>query len=138
MLTPAEGTLAAAVGWFYLVTNATRIFAYLPQIAAIWRCHDGAFAISLLTWSLWTISHVAALLYGALVMSDLYFVGITTMNLLGCSAITGMAAWRRAGFWREQVKAGSTGKAVSPDDTLPEDARCTPVQVPQEMPGLAK
>ncbi len=97
--------MTTAITWLYLVTNAARMFAYFPQIAAVWRCHDGAFAISILTWGLWTVSHVAALLYGALVMNDLYFVGITTVNLLGCGAVTALAAWRRIEFRRAQVAA---------------------------------
>lgn len=106
MFTSVEGAMAAAIGWFYLVTNAARVFAYFPQIAAVWRCRDGAFAISILTWGLWTISHVAALLYGALVMNDLYFVGITTVNLLGCGAVTALTAWRRVEFGRAQLRSG--------------------------------
>ena len=106
-----QGPVATAIAGFYLVTNATRVFSYLPQIVAVWRCRDGAFAISILTWGLWTISHVASLLYGALVMHDLYFVGITTINLVGCSVVTALAVWRRAEFRRAQAQRGETPPA---------------------------
>lgn len=106
MFNSVESAMAEAIGWFYLVTNAARVFAYVPQIAAIWRCHDGAWAISLLTWGLWTVSHVAALLYGALLMHDLYFVAISIVNLLGCGLITALAAWRRMEFERAPARVG--------------------------------
>ena len=50
---------AAAIGWFYLVTNATRVFTYLPQIVAVRRSTDGERAISLFTWGSWLVSHGA-------------------------------------------------------------------------------
>lgn len=49
-LAPLDGPVAAAIGWFYLVTNSARVFAYVPQIITVWRCRDGARAISLVTW----------------------------------------------------------------------------------------
>ncbi|MBS0293655.1 MAG: hypothetical protein JSS01_14190 [Proteobacteria bacterium] len=104
MFDSMEGAMAATIGWFYLATNAARVFAYLPQITAIWRCHDGAQAISLLTWGMWTVSHVAALLYGALLMHDLYFVTISTVNLTGCGLIAALATWRRMEFERAHAR----------------------------------
>jgi len=83
------------IAWLYLVTNATRFLTYLPQIAAVWRCRDGAQAISLLTWGSWVLSHLTAMFYGVLVMQDIYFVVITGINLAGCASVTLIAARRR-------------------------------------------
>ena len=93
--TPWNDPMAMAIGWFYLVTNSVRILTYLPQIIAVWRCRDGARAISLLTWGSWSISNVAAVLYGMLVVHDAFFVAISTINLIGCGAVTVIAARRR-------------------------------------------
>ncbi len=109
--------MAATIGWLYLITNAARVFAYAPQIVAVWRCHDGALAISLFTWSMWTISHVAALLYGALLMHDMYFVLISTVNVLGCALITGLAAWRRMEFARPPCSSAEPDQAAPTDGT---------------------
>lgn len=85
----------AAIAWAYLVTNSARIITYLPQIQAVWRCTDGARAISLWTWGSWSVSHITALLYGVLVIEDGFFSFITGINLCGCTAVTLIAAWRR-------------------------------------------
>ena len=51
-----SATLMSIVSWLYLATNSARAFTYLPQIAAVWRCTDGARAISLVTWSSWVLA----------------------------------------------------------------------------------
>lgn len=108
-------TTAAAIGWFYLVTNAARIFTYLPQIVAVWRSTDGARAISLFTWSSWLVSHCAAILYGTLVVHDLFFVLIALVNLFGCGSVTLIALQRRLQWRREQRRgAASPRQTVAP------------------------
>ena len=89
------GSLIATIAWAYLVTNAVRVLSYLPQIVTVWRCRDGARSLSLWTWSLWTASHITAVLYGTLVVLDLFFVAISTVNLTGCGAVTLIATRRR-------------------------------------------
>lgn len=91
-LSPAT---AAAIGWFYLTTNAARIVTYVPQIVAVWRSTDGARAISLFTWSSWLVANVAATLYGVFIVRDLLFVAIALVNLGGCGSVTLIAAHRR-------------------------------------------
>lgn len=91
--------LLALTGWLYLLTNAVRVFTYLPQIVVVWRCRDGARSVSLLTWGSWALSNVTATAYGALVVQDGFFVAISLVNLTGCSAVALIAA-RRRGQWR--------------------------------------
>lgn len=93
----ADSPLLAAIAWTYLVINSTRIVTYVPQIVAVWRCTDGARAISLFTWTTWAISHLSGVLYGTLVLHDPFFVIITAINLMGCSSITTIVAMHR---WR--------------------------------------
>jgi len=87
--------LIAAIAWFYLATNSVRVLTYLPQIVAVWRCHDGARSISLLTWGSWVVSHITATLYGVLVVHDTFFVLVSLVNLAGCGAVMAIAAHRR-------------------------------------------
>ncbi|VTU39327.1 hypothetical protein [Variovorax sp. PBL-E5] len=89
------GSFTAVIAWIYLVSNSTRVFSYLPQILAIWRCRDGARSISLWSWTSWSISHVTAGLYGMVVAHDAYLVLISVLNLVGCAAVTLVAARRR-------------------------------------------
>lgn len=100
-----DGLLLASVTWLYLATNALRVFSYLPQIHAVWRCSDGARAVSLLTWGSWVVSHVFAVLYGVLVVHDLPFVLISLINLLGCGAVTSLALRRRRQWRRAEAAA---------------------------------
>ena len=90
----------AAVGWAYLVTNACRVLTYVPQILVVWRCSDGAQAISLMTWGSWSVSHFTALLYGALVVHDGFLVAVSLINLAGCSVVTWIAYRRRRAYAR--------------------------------------
>lgn len=90
----------AAIAWAYLVTNVGRIVTFVPQILAVWHCTDGARAVSLLTWGSWVVANVTAVLYGVLILSDVFFLTITAINMFGCSAVTLIAAWRRIEFRR--------------------------------------
>ncbi len=103
-LTDSSLMTAAAIGWFYLVTNAMRVFTYLPQIVAVWRSTDGARAVSLFTWGSWLVCNGSAILYGAVVVNDLFFVMIASVNFCGCTCVTLITLitlqrrlqWRRA------------------------------------------
>jgi uncharacterized protein with PQ loop repeat len=85
----------AAIGWAYLLTNACRVLTYVPQIVVVWRCRDGAQSISLMTWGSWSVSHLTALLYGALVFEDGFLVAVSLINLAGCGVVTWIAYRRR-------------------------------------------
>ena len=100
----SETPLLNAVAWMYLITNATRVITYIPQIMAVWRSTDGALSVSLLTWGSWVLSQAAAMLYGVLVLHDLPFVMISLINLLGCACVTAIAMRRRT-QWRRTLGA---------------------------------
>lgn len=87
------------IAWAFLVTNGARLVTYLPQIAAVWRCRDGARALSLLTWSSWVVGHLTAVLYGAVVLHDGFFVAVALINVAGSAAVVVIAAHRR-GLWQ--------------------------------------
>ena len=96
--------IASSIAWLYLLINSGRVVSYLPQILALWQCRDGARAISLLTWSYWTLSHVSAVLYGAVVIQDAFVVTISLANIVCCGIVIALAMRRRAG--QRQAVAG--------------------------------
>lgn len=104
-LSLSAGWADSAIAGVYIVTNAARVFTYLPQIVAVWRSRDGARALSLITWSSWMVSHAAAIAYGVLVVHDQFFVSISLLNFCGCGAVTLIAAQRR-GLLRGQRERG--------------------------------
>ncbi|MDB5829070.1 MAG: hypothetical protein JWQ73_3290 [Variovorax sp.] len=79
----------------YVVTNAARVFTYIPRIVVVWRSHDGAQSLSLLTWSSWVIANLTATAYGSLVMHDVFFTLVSLVNLVCCGTVTGIGARRR-------------------------------------------
>ncbi len=119
-LAPLNPSVAAAIGWFYLVTNSARVFTYIPQIIAVWRCRDGARAISLITWYSWAVSHAAAMTYGALVVHDGFFFVISAINFACSSAVATIATQRRSRF---SVSAESHAATTAP----PQCAEARPI-----------
>ena len=90
-------TIDSAIAWFYVGTNALRVFTYLPQISAVWKSRDGARAVSLITWSSWLLANFAGVLYGV-ALQDAFFTLMSLMNFAGCAAVTGLALHRRRAF----------------------------------------
>ncbi len=105
---PTESIWLGAIAWLYLVTNATRLVTYLPQIIAVWRCNDGARSVSVLTGGSWVLSQGTAMLYGMLVLRDLPFVLISVINFLGCACVTAIALRRRAQWKRMRALTACT------------------------------
>ena len=87
---------AQAIGWFYAATSFVRVVAYAPQVWLVWRCIEGARSVSLLTWGSAASSHLAATLYGMLVMGDGCFAAIGVGNFVGSVAIVWVACVQRA------------------------------------------
>ncbi len=104
---PIDSAWLGAIAWLYLLTNATRVVTYLPQIFVVWRCTDGARSVSVLTWGSWVVSQATAMLYGILVLGDLPFVAISLINFLGCGCVTVIALRRRAQWKRTRDLAGA-------------------------------
>jgi hypothetical protein len=96
----AAQAMASAIAWLYLVINAGRVISYVPQVVALWQRRDGAQAISLLTWSYWTLSHITAVLYGTVVIDDSFIVTISLLNLVCCGVVMALAIHRRR-LWRQ-------------------------------------
>ncbi|KWT72502.1 MULTISPECIES: hypothetical protein [unclassified Variovorax] len=90
----------AAIGWAYLVTNACRVLTYVPQILVVWRCNDGARSISLMTWGSWSVSHLTAVLYSAVVVADGFLVAVSLINLAGRGVVSVLAYRRRRAYAR--------------------------------------
>jgi hypothetical protein len=90
-------SVTTVIGWLYFITNAARVFTYIPQILAVWWCNDGARAISLITWCSWAISHLAAVLYAAFVIHDDFFLGVSGINFLCCVTVVAIASRKRRG-----------------------------------------
>jgi hypothetical protein len=87
--------VAWLIGWAYMLANTGRVLSYFPQIAAVWRCRDGARSLSLLTWSYWTLSHLTTTLYAAFVVEDGKLAAVSLGNLSCCTIVVVLASMRR-------------------------------------------
>ena len=79
----------------YTAVNSLRVFSYLPQIAKVTRARDRAEAISLLTWTLWTLSNVTTSIYGALIVRDVLLMTIFAGNAVCCVIVILIVLWKR-------------------------------------------
>jgi len=94
-MTLAEYSMTA-----FALLNGGRVLAYMPQIICVYRDPDGAMAVSLLTWMMFTAANLATVSYAITVSGDLVVAGIFALNALGCLIITTLIVVRRiARFW---------------------------------------
>jgi hypothetical protein len=100
-------TMAEYSAGAFALLNAARTVAYLPQIARIYRDPNGAMAVSIITWLLFTSANVATVAYAVFASGDLLVAAVFCLNGVGCCAITLMTLTKRFnGFRREpQAKA---------------------------------
>jgi uncharacterized protein with PQ loop repeat len=94
---PLPADVLHAITWLYFASNSARILTFIPQIVAVYRCRDGAKAISLITWGSWVVSHFFAVLY-AIVQKDLFFLLVSIMNFVCNLAVFCIVVQRRRDF----------------------------------------
>lgn len=90
-MTPAEIALLV-----FTVCNSARLFAFVPQIVAIWRDRHGASAVSCTSWGLFGVSHLATVAYALLDKGDWNMAAIFGANAGCCGLIIGLTLWKRA------------------------------------------
>jgi len=79
----------------FALLNGGRIVAYMPQIMCVYRDRNGAEAVSLLTWAMFTAANLATVSYSLTVSSDLVIACVFALNAVCCLAITCLVACRR-------------------------------------------
>lgn len=89
---------APALKWLYAVDGSILFLLYLPQIRAVWRDSAGCKAISMTTWSFWTLSSVITAMYAFVVAHDMMFTLMSLANLTGCALVSGITLFRRINF----------------------------------------
>jgi hypothetical protein len=79
----------------FALFNGARVLAYLPQIVRISRDPNGATAVSLTTWSLFTAANLATISHAVTVSGDLLVAGVFGLNAIGCLIIVGLTTAKR-------------------------------------------
>jgi uncharacterized protein with PQ loop repeat len=96
--------------WLFLIANAGRVLAYMPQIAAAWKCQNGAKSVSLLTWSYFTFAHLTALMYSLVVLQDSKSAWVFAGNLSFTGVLVALLAFKRMQH-RRRTTAMATANA---------------------------
>src|SRR6266702_4424648 len=71
----------------FAVLNGARVLAYTPQIICVGRDRQGAGAVSLMTWGMFTLANLATVSYALTVSHDHSVACVFTLNVIGCLAI---------------------------------------------------
>jgi uncharacterized protein with PQ loop repeat len=87
--------LQEVIALVYSANGVLVSLIYLPQLHTVWNDRTGAQAGSLLTWSLFSLSSVVALLYGVLVLHDGRMVFAAGSSTAGSLSVLGTAVYRR-------------------------------------------
>ncbi|WP_374338784.1 hypothetical protein [Leeia sp.] len=95
--------LNQSITFLYSICGIGLLAVYIPQALMIWRDQEGARAVSLWSWGVWTFTSLVTLLYAALVVKDLPWVGVSTGHLIGCATVYGLTLLRRRQFERREV-----------------------------------
>jgi hypothetical protein len=81
----------------YLATNGLRVLSYVPQIVRVYKDKAGAQAISLSTWSFWTVSNLTTALYAAAILNDPFLSTVSAGNTACCGLVVAMVVAKRRG-----------------------------------------
>jgi hypothetical protein len=90
MMTIADYSVTA-----FALLNGARVIAYAPQIRCLTRDNSNAAAVSLVTWTWFSLANAATVAYALLVINDPLMAGVFLLNLLGCLIIVAIIARKR-------------------------------------------
>jgi hypothetical protein len=100
----------------YAIMNSLRIFAYLPQIVTVLRASDRAEAVSLLTWTFWTLANIATTAYSAVILEDVLSMVIFAGNSVCCALVVSIVGWKRKRYSSARAHNPSITATVAHDD----------------------
>jgi hypothetical protein len=89
-MTLADYSLSA-----FAILNSARLIAYFPQVIRIYFDANGARAVSIATWLLFSAANLATVSYALVVAQDMLRAIVFSLNTIGCLVIVGFTAWKR-------------------------------------------
>lgn len=100
--------MVALITAIYLALNSIRVFSYIPQIIAVSKDESPAKAISLMTWTFWTLANLATALYASVVVPDFLLALMSYGNTLGCGIVVGIVIYKRKKYAIDNVVQSAT------------------------------
>lgn len=80
----------------FIFLSGIRCVSYLPQLVRIVRDRHGASAISYMTWSIWTLTHLTTALYAVFNLGDVFLAAVSCVYALCCASVVVLTAFKRA------------------------------------------
>lgn len=108
----------------FVLFNAVKLAGYVPQFLKIYRDCNGAAAVSLGTWLIFTASNAATAAYAVIHAGDWVIAGVFSVNAVSCLLIAGLTLIKRRGGPRRsdslksQSELAHIGGARSPAMSL--------------------
>lgn len=92
---------ADAIVLLFAASNTARVLSYMPQILCLLRDPGDSRAVSLLTWTMFTVANASTVLYAAAVLGDGRAAVIFSLNGFFCGSITAIVLAKRVrARWR--------------------------------------
>ncbi|MCK1757762.1 hypothetical protein IVA78_21700 [Bradyrhizobium sp. 137] len=115
--------------------NTARLLGYFPQIVRVHRDSNGAKAVSVFTWLLFSAANIATVSYAMIVSHDAAMATIFALNTLGCLTIVGLTMWRRAGIRKTGADDGASNERIfgASTEKVPLRAKSQGPQILAEM-----
>jgi len=127
--------LQEVIALVYSANGVLVSLIYLPQIHTVWNDRTGAQAGSLLTWTLFSVSSMVALLYGVLVLHDGRMVFAAGSSTAGSLSVLGTAVYRRQQARRQKSRHRTSprGQPGWPARAVISGRRCDERAGPQQV-----
>lgn len=101
----------------FTISNALRVFAYMPQIVSAARDRNRCAGISCSTWGMFLVGHVSAFAYAVVNIQDATMAMTFAANAMCCLVILGVALIKRRGAVRQMSTTAAT--VATRDKSIP-------------------
>lgn len=107
-----------AITYIYFLLNTVRVFSYVPQIITVSKEKSTAKAISLWTWSFWTVANFITGLYATFVVKDVLLSLMSYGNTLGCGIVVGIVLFKRKHYAETVTNSNSEVSDVASKEEI--------------------
>ncbi len=107
-------TLMECTSNMFVLLNAARIVAYIPQLVRVHRDCDGAKAVSVATWTLFAAGNLTATSYALIIAHDALATTLFALSTLVCAVIVALTLWKRSRYERIQAQISQAARYISP------------------------
>ena len=79
----------------FAITGIISAMGYIPQVYTLWKDNTSAGSTSIRAWITWTITSGVGMMYSIFIINDMFIVGNSVMQFVGCAAVLLMSIYKR-------------------------------------------